>query len=177
MASKAQIAKLALQHIGDRYDIADLDEESVEAEQMDLLYDDIRQEVLRTGAWRFANKFTSPAKLSLSSIPANWTYAFQYPSDALKIIEIVNPLGRDLEPVEFETTLLSDDTTRFDSTFVMAFSYMLAARAAMSLTGDIQIKDDLTKEAARAISNAHTQSANEGRTKRAPEASWIDARQ
>ena len=36
MASETQIAKLALQHIGDRYDITDLTEESVEAEQVNL---------------------------------------------------------------------------------------------------------------------------------------------
>jgi hypothetical protein len=38
MASKVQIAKLALQHVGDRYDISDITEATPEAEQVNLLY-------------------------------------------------------------------------------------------------------------------------------------------
>ena len=37
MASKVQIAKLALQHVGDRYDISDITEATPEAEQVNLL--------------------------------------------------------------------------------------------------------------------------------------------
>jgi hypothetical protein len=46
MASKVQIAKLALQHVGDRYDISDITEATPEAEQVNLLYDDTRDAML-----------------------------------------------------------------------------------------------------------------------------------
>lgn len=196
MAGKVQIAKLALQHIGDHFDIASLNEESVEAEQIDLVYDDIRRQVLRMIPWRFATKFVSPASLNVT-VPANWSYAFQYPTDAVRILWIENPLGRDLEPIEYETAMLSDntrviltdevgpeiryiadikDTERFDPEFTWAFSKMIASEIAMSITGDAAIKEALRQDAVRQISSAATTSANEGRTRRAPQASWIQAR-
>jgi hypothetical protein len=47
VSSKVQIAKLALQHVGDRYDISDINEATPEAEQVKLLYDDTRDALLR----------------------------------------------------------------------------------------------------------------------------------
>ena len=196
MASKVQIAKLALQHIGDRYDISALTEDSVEAEQVNLIYDDVRKEVLRMHPWRFATRFTSPATLSVT-VPANWTYAYTYPSDGLRILQIEDPLGRDLEQIPFETAVLSDDTrviltdeldaefryiydeedpTKFDPEFVNAFSFMLASRMAMALTGDGGIKQALAQEAYSHMSQAGATDANEGRKKKAPDADWITAR-
>ena len=61
MASKVQIAKLALQHVGDRYDISDITEATPEAEQVNLLYDDTRDALLRQHPRVFATKYTSPA--------------------------------------------------------------------------------------------------------------------
>lgn len=196
MASKVQIAKLALQHIGDRYDISDLTENSVEAEQVNLVYEDTRKELLRTHPWRFATKYRALPQLDVT-VPANWTYAYQYPTDALRIVEIANPLGRDLPPIEFEVALLSDDTkviltdhddaefrytadisdpTRFDPEFVTAFSFLLASRVTMPLTGDLNLRDVLRTEAQRAIYQSGATDANEGRTVEAPDADWIRAR-
>jgi len=196
MTSQTQIGKLALQHIGDRYDISDLSEASVEAEQINLVYEDVRKEVMRRHPWNFATKFASPATLSVT-VPGNWDNAYAYPSDALRIIEIVNPLGRNLPTLDFEIGLLSDDTkviltdednaefrytadisdpTRFDSEFTMAFSFMLASRVAMPLTGDGGIKRLLMQEAEGLILQAGATDANEGRTEEPPEASWITAR-
>jgi hypothetical protein len=196
MPSKTQIAKLALQHIGDRFDIADLDEETVEAEQIALVYDEARRAVLRRHPWNFATKFASPATLNITP-PGGWDYAYAYPSDAVRIIEIINPLGRNLPRLEFERANLSDNTrviltdqedaefrytadiddpNMYDPEFVMAFSFLLASFVAMALTGDLQIKKDLENEADRQIAMAGSTDANEGRTEEAPEASWITAR-
>jgi hypothetical protein len=193
MPSNVQIAKLALQHIGDRYDISDLEEEGTEAEQVNLVFDDTRKELLRMHPWSFANKFATPATLSVT-VPAFWTFAYPYPSDALRIVEIVNPLGRDLEPIQFEVSLLTDNTkvlltdqseatfrytanisdpTQFDPEFVNAFSFLLASKIAMALTGDGGIRGALREEAQRAIYQAGSTDANEGRTEEPPEASWI----
>jgi hypothetical protein len=125
MASNVQIAKLALQHIGDRYDISDLEEAGTEAEQINLVFDDTRKELLRSHPWTFANKYASPATLSVT-VPGNWTYAYQYPTDAIRVIEIVDPLGgaaarsryyyreRDIpvarQKIPYEVSLLTDDT-------------------------------------------------------------------
>jgi len=196
MASKVQIGKLALQHIGDRFDISDLDEETVEAEQISLVYDEARKAALRRHPWNFATKFASPATLNVT-VPGGWDYAYAYPSDAVRIIEIVNPLGRNLPRIEFQTVLLADNTrvilcdvdeaefqytadiddpTLYDPEFVIAFSFVLASYCCMSLTGDLNLKKDLENEADRQISMAGSTDANEGRTEEAPEASWITAR-
>ena len=196
MASNVQIAKLALQHIGDRYEISDIEEAGTEAEQINLVFSDTRLELLRRHPWSFANKFASPATLNVT-VPANWTYAYQYPTDAVRIIEIVNPIGRNLPKTKFEISLLTDgtkviltdeddaefrytsnlsDPTRFDPEFVNAFSFLLASKVAMALTGDAGIRDIMRKEAERAIYEAGASDANEGMTEEAPEASWIVAR-
>tara|TARA_R110000744_G_scaffold46466_3_gene102689 strand:- start:5108 stop:5701 length:594 start_codon:yes stop_codon:yes gene_type:complete len=197
MASQVQIAKLALQHIGDRYDIADISEESVEAEQINLVFDDTRDELLRRYPWRFAKKYTKPATLTVT-VPGLWTYAYQYPSACVKVRGITNSLGFDAAALEFEIALLDDDTkviltneedaelfytsqvtdtSRFDSEFTMAFSFLLASRSCMSLTGSLEVKAALDQEVLRVMGHASETDSSEGRTRSAPEASWIDARQ
>ena len=196
MSSQVQIAKLALQHIGDRYDIADITEESVEAEQINLIWDDTRDELLRRYPWRFAKKYTSPAALSVT-VPGLWTYAYQYPALCVKVRGITNILGIDAEAIDFEVALLDDDTkviltdeadaelfftsqvtdtTRFDPEFTTAFSFLLAARVAMALTGSLDIVSKLDQEVLRTMGHAADTDSSEGRNRKAPEASWIDAR-
>jgi hypothetical protein len=196
MASQVQIAKLALQHIGDRYDISALDEETVEAEQINLIYDDTRKELLRRFPWRFAKKYTSPATLDVT-VPGQWDYAYAYPADAVKILGITNLANRKEPILDFEVALLADDTkvlltdeddaelsytadisdpTRFDPEFTMSFSFLLASRLAMPLTGSLDIKSILDREVLRAVSQAADSDSSEGETRSAPEASWIDAR-
>ena len=58
----------------------------------------------------------------------------------------------------------------------MAFSFLLAARVAMSLTGSLDIKSALDQEVLRIVSHAADTDSSEGRNRDAPEASWIDAR-
>jgi hypothetical protein len=196
MASQVAIAKLALQHIGDRYDISDITEEGVEAEQVNLIYEDTRKELLRRYPWRFAKKYTSPATLSVT-VPGQWDYAYAYPTDAVLIRGITNLSDRVHPILTFEVALLEDDTkvlltnengaeffytsdvtntTSFDPEFTMAFSFLLAERMAMALTGSLDIKTALQNEVVRYISHAASTDSSEGETDDAPEASWIEAR-
>lgn len=197
MASSVQIAKLALQHVGDRYDITSLDEATPEAEQVNLLFDDVRDMVLRQHPWKFAVKHDSPAQLA-GTVPGLWTYMFTYPSDCLKMIEIVNPLGKDADPIEFDVMLNSGgakvvvcdveepefryisrvtDSARFDPSFVMAFSLRLAQFLAVPLTGDRGLAEALRNEADRMMSMARADDANEGvEDDHRRDASWIEAR-
>jgi hypothetical protein len=69
MASKVQIAKLALQHIGDRYDISDITEATPEAEQVNLLFDDTRDALLRQHPWAFATRHGSGSLGIYVSVP------------------------------------------------------------------------------------------------------------
>ena len=196
MASKVQIAKLALQHIGDRYDISDITEATPEAEQVNLLFDDTRDALLRQHPWAFATKYTSPASLS-GTAPGHWDYMFQYPTDCIRLLGIINPLGEDQPKVKFEVarnstgdrifmcneetpqiyyTARIEDTADYDPEFVMAFSYVLAARMAMPLTGDRSIAGDLYEQARAVLSQAGASDANEGIEESNPDADWIRAR-
>lgn len=197
MASEVQIAKLALQHLGDRYDITSLSEATPEAEQVNLVFDDVRDMVLRSHPWKFAVKHTSPTALA-GTVPSIWDYMFQYPSDALKILNVVNPLGRTASPIKFDILLNSSDvkvivcdeeepefsyisqvtdTSLYDPSFVMALSFRLAQYLAMPLTGDLQIMQTMRAMAENEISMAQRENANEGVDdgySRDPD--WISAR-
>ena len=196
MASKVQIAKLALQHVGDRYDISDITEATPEAEQVNLLYDDTRDALLRQHPWAFATKYTSPAALA-GTVPGNWTYMYTYPTDCIKLLGIVNPLGDDQPKIKFEVarnadstrvilsneeapqifyTFRAEDTADYDPEFVMAFSYVLGARMAMPLTGDNTIADFLFQQARSVINSAWASDSNEGIEPSIPDADWIRAR-
>jgi hypothetical protein len=196
MTSKVQIAKMALQHIGDRYDITSLDEASTEAEQVNLMYDATRDKLLRMHPWTFSTKFTTPAPLVVA-VPSRWDYAFAYPSDCLKVVEITQPLGPGHPPVKFRTGTIAttkvvmcdldepeiqyifknDDPVTYDPSFVMAFSYMLAAYVAIPLTGDRGLKSDLMREAMAEVDVARQEDANEGvEDEKFIDPDWIRAR-
>ena len=196
MTSKVQIAKMALQHIGDRYDITSLDEVSTEAEQVNLMYDATRDKLLRMHPWTFATKFTTPAPLVVA-VPYRWDYAFAYPSDCLKIVEITQPLGPGYPPVKFRTGTIAtqkvvmcdldepelqyifrnDDPVTYDPSFVMSFSYLLAAYVAIPLTGDRGLKGDLMREAMAEVDIARQEDANEGvEDEKFIDPDWIRAR-
>lgn len=197
MTSEVQIARLALQHLGDRYDITSLNEASPEAEQVQLVFQNVRDMVLREHPWKFARKYASPAQLS-GDAPGNWDYMFLYPSDALRIIRIVNPLGDNQPPIRFETARNSSDAhvilcneseptleytqqitdpQKFDPQFITALSYRIAQYIAMPITGDRSIMSDMKSLADIEIGKAQASDANEGfEAVRPAEATWISAR-
>ncbi len=197
MSSEVQIARLALQHLGDRYDITSLDEASPEAEQVKLVFDNVRDMVLREHPWKFARKYATPASLA-GDVPPNWDFMFSYPSDALRVTRIVNPLGDDKPPIRFEVARNSadlrvilcneseptieytkqvTDPQQFDPQFVTALSYRIAQYIAMPITGDRAVMSDMKTLADVEIGKAQASDANEGfETPRPAEATWIAAR-
>jgi hypothetical protein len=195
MASETQIAKLALQHIGDRYDITDLTEESVEAEQVNLIFDDTRDWLLRQHSWNFAKKFASPAALT-GTVPNNFDYMYTYMTDAVRVNGVVDPLNAntvikyevarnasdvkviltDQDSAEFFYTARITNTAQFDPEFTMAFSYALAAKLAMPLTGDRAIMGDMSTLARNIVNSAWETDSNEGLADTIPDADWIQAR-
>lgn len=184
-ASDVQIAKLALQHIGDRFDITSLTEATPEAEQVNLVFENVRDALLREHPWAFALRWVKPASLT-GTPPAYWGYMYAYPSDALRVWKIVNPLdprgvllppltfrvGRnaanakvlltdEAEP-EFEYTALVENAAEFDENFVMAFSWRLAAHITRPLTGDQNLAARILQESDYWVAIAKTNDANEG---------------
>lgn len=196
MASDTQIARTALAHLGDNYEIDDLAESSVEAEQVNLVFEDTREELLREHPWGFATAYVSPAPLS-SLAPGSWAYAYAYPTDAVKIRRISNPLGDMRKPLPFEVASLDDGSrvilcneaepvfvytrnvtnpNRMDALFRSAFSYRLAERLAIPLTGSRELMGDMKRLADMKVASAEEESSSEQVGNEPTDADWILAR-
>jgi len=196
-ATEVQIAQLALQHIGDRFDITSLDEASPEAEQVRLVYDHVRDMLLREHPWNFAKRYATPAAV-VGTPPDFWSYMFTYPADALKIVRVVNPAGRNATPIKFAVgrnstdakVLMCDleepeveyiktltDAGMYDPAFVLALSLRLSSAIAMPITGDRGIMLEMRQLAAEAVSLAKSEDGNEGvEDDKTQDPDWITAR-
>jgi hypothetical protein len=83
MTSEVEICNLALSHIR-AGSINSLTESSAQAQQCKLLYPLLRDQVLEDSTWQFAHGLKALAVLTSVDI-FNWNYAYQYPSDCLKV--------------------------------------------------------------------------------------------
>jgi len=86
MASEVELCNLALSNIR-AGSINSLDESSVQAQQCKLKYPFLRDRLLAEIPWSFNHKINTLALLTTDIF--NWAYAYQYPSDCLKINRLV----------------------------------------------------------------------------------------
>lgn len=155
MASKVQIANMALGRIGVSQRIANVDtEDSIEARQCRTFYDQDVEFVLRSFEWPFATGYRQLA-LVTEEPSDDWAYAYRVPVDSLKVRRIVTALGRDdpnpppfvlgqdsqgpllytsEEDPTIEYTVNITDPGRFDPIFVEALSWKLASDIAPALS-------------------------------------------
>jgi hypothetical protein len=84
------IVNLALNHCGVSKPVASLiAEKSLEAQLVRTFYDISRQKTLQQFPWYFAKKTVAPALIT--QWPTyEWQYAYQYPSDALRIVRFMS---------------------------------------------------------------------------------------
>jgi len=87
MSSEITICNLALSHIRVG-SINALTEASIQAQQCKLLYPILRDSVLENAPWQFATRIVSLAELTDVEV-FNFAYAYQYPSDCLKIKRLI----------------------------------------------------------------------------------------
>jgi hypothetical protein len=86
--SDVQICNMALAHCGISLLIADLEENSNQAELCGLFYAPTRDKVLQAMPWPFARNY-APLQ-DLGNPPQNWGFRYLYPTDCLKFRNIVN---------------------------------------------------------------------------------------
>jgi len=86
MASEVEISNLALSNIR-AGSINSLNEASLQAQVCKLKYPIIRDMILTEIPWGFARTIQGLAVLTTDIF--NWTYAYQYPSDCLKINRLI----------------------------------------------------------------------------------------
>lgn len=147
--SESGICNLALLRLGHDREISSLTESSAEAGHCKTFYEHVRKSLLRAREWQFAQRIVTLALISEGG--TEFEYAYQLPSDCLRVLKIVNPYARDkdvpfnIRGHEVHTDLddaqllyLQDvkDPNLFDALFIEAFAYRLASEIAGPLTQD-----------------------------------------
>lgn len=185
MSSIVAISNLALSNIG-KENIQSMDEASTEARLCRQFYDHTRDLMLQGYPWNFAGKTAALAEVA-NDKPGQWGFAYQRPSDCLKIRwvrpeyseekgaidrqdEISIPYEVDgaliycnLSPAFLRYTFKQADPSRFSPLFTDALSWHLAVRLAMPLTGDPKIRADAWQVAQQMTGAAQMADANEER--------------
>lgn len=201
MASRTQIVNIALMRIGVSQTIANLDtENSREALSARLLFDDEVRFVLRDFPWPFATAYATLGLVDgAADDPANrdWTFAYRYPSDCLFVRRIVTEngrndtapppyrIGRDTqgkllytneEDAQIEYTFDVTDCDEFDSLFVSALAWKLAASLAPSLSRINKMAEQAMQMYAVDLSIAQARALNEQQQEQPAESEFISAR-
>jgi hypothetical protein len=180
MADQLTIINKALGHISVA-PIASISESSPAAQLANLIWDSCRKEVLRGNPWSFAQVIETLSTVNYTIATQDWTYAYGYPSECV-LVSAVYWSARDkyqkfrviYDTSSTQNLILSNtvdavaeytyditDTTIYDSAFVNAFSYHLAANMAKPLTGDIQLAGEMMKVYNAFISDAQRLSSYE----------------
>lgn len=199
MASVIEICNRALSNIGNNRSINSLEEASKEAGQCSLYYESIRDAVLADFDWNFATK--NIALADTNNPPQDWAFAYTYPTDCLKIIEIPVPgvryptaamrvqyavgsdsagTGRliytDLPQAWLRYVARITDVNMFDSIFQEALSWRLAAAINMVLTGNADLGNNALSMYSRIILSAGSHSMNESQEPQMPDDPFTVAR-
>lgn len=204
MASQTDICNMALSDLGVSIKLTSISNNTVAGNACRLVYDNIRQTVLKDFPWPFATQFKT---LSLvtdlweADSNAEWRYSYRYPADCLFIHRIPNGYTRiEVEQNRIKYRIVSDDsgmliytdlidatveytadiseTAKFPVDFVRAFSHRLAAEIAPTVT----VGDQLGMGAKAyqmyllSISDAQANSVNEEQPDPQPESSFIVSR-
>ncbi len=190
---KTSIINLALSHHG-ASPISDINEGSTEANAALVNYDAARRSVLRDFHWSFALRLKTLARLP-DQEPGEYNYVYALPVDCLyplrlreaheatdfddRNVEAFAVRGKffycNHENPRLEYIADVEDTSFFDPLFVEAFSYRLAAKLAMPITGTDARCQYLMQWSASLLERAAASSAREQRDHGSANA-YVDAR-
>lgn len=184
MASNVQIANWALAKIG-ADTITSFTEDSKEARAVNLLYESVRDTVLRDHSWNFATKRISLP--SLVSTPAwGYDYEYQLPSDCLRVISIQDDLiaykieGRklvtDSDEINLRYVYRVTDPNEFSPNFIDAFVTRLSAELSYLITQSNTVAGQMFDLYERKLKEAKTLDAKEETPDQIQITPWLDAR-
>ncbi len=180
MISKISICNLALAQLG-QSPILSLEQDDERAKRLNLFYEPVRNELLRTHHWAFANA-CEPLALLEDSQAGKDGFCYKYPADALFIrrvfkdaqerdsIPFTERFRRDLharvlyiptQTAYAEYTRRITDETLFDPAFVKTFSLALACDLAIALTGDSHLAQQLMQKYTLSLEEARRSNMTE----------------
>lgn len=185
MASAVQICNLALSKIGEEQ-ITSLTDNSKAARRCNLVYEPMRDVVLRSHLWNFAVKRVALA--ASGDAPAyEYTTKFALPTDFLRLID-TNMLDSSEYKVEGRFILAHASTlairyiariadpNEFDWLFIEALAARMAAELAVSLTDNRQLSVDLFNLYQGKIAEARSIDAQEGSPDNITADTWLESR-
>lgn len=199
MSSIIEICNLALSRLGNSRSINSLSEQSKEAGLCNLHYDPARKEVLADFGWNFALKRVALA--DTGTPPPDWQFAYRYPTDCMRIDEIMSP-GCRVVPERFRVQYVvgSDaagtgrliytdqesawlkyvanitDPNMFDPLFCSALSWKIASEIGMPLTSAPALVQNALTMYSQIIRSAGSRSMNESQEPVEPESEFTCAR-
>lgn len=197
MSSVVEICNRALANLSHSIRIADIDENSNEADLCRLYYDSSRKRTLRAFPWNFAMAHELLAELDDDPVNDRWSVMYGMPAGCLAVRAILpEPAGGPVN--KFEVALNADknakvilcdvgdatcrftadieDPELFDPQFDDALSWHLASQMAIALTGSVQMKQMAETQFQNVINATMVSDSSEGQPDDVPEAEWIRAR-
>jgi hypothetical protein len=195
------IYNLALSNIAAKSRVNSLTEDSNEKKVCDAHYENAREIILEDHDWNFASFFETLAlvKESTDAVPPPlpWLYEYTYPSTCVKIREITRELDSE-PPVAFSVGLNDNKSGKvirtdkqdakarytfritnpalFTPRAVEAIGWKLATLIAITLTGNLKLKQSAEESYLRAIIDAKSSNYNENINRKSADPSLIAAR-
>lgn len=185
MASVVQICNLGLAKLGDEQ-ITSLTEDKKSARLCNLVYEPLRDSVLRDHFWNFA--VDRVALAASTDTPAyDFTTKFALPDDFLRLID-TNLVDDAVFKVEGKFLLTNSDSVsiryvkrvtdpnQFDWMFIEALAARIAAELAIAITDSRVLSLDLFNLYATKIMEAKTADAQEGTPDDIISDTWLTSR-
>lgn len=192
MASEADVANLTAARLGSPTRIVSLrDDDRKLARTLRDVWDIERRATIRDGSWNFATRRGTLQRLA--DVPAAECYpysaAFALPQDALKLIELLDPIVRASYQYEGGRVLCNaagplyarwsvdvPEAANWDDAFAEAFACRLAWKSGKSIVGEDFDTAGAWKEYQAAITGAKGVDARENPPIEQEESDWILAR-
>lgn len=190
MASKIDIINAALRALAEQ-PINALDEGSEPANVITNIYDIELEADIRDFPYTWAQRTDTLAQVALEE-PLDYGYAYQLPADYLGMVELIDvttgntiyywdnvytftnvrsqqwevrdgKLYINASDISIKYTILQEDTTKWDASFVRAFGYRLAFTAGVAITENLALVDRAERLYIREVNKARALSASESR--------------
>lgn len=184
MASKVEICNRALIRLGEKT-ITSLTEDTTPAKLCNILYDQVRKELLRLHPWNFA---IARADLAQYEDGPEFGYLYYYaiPSDCIRVLELddINVTfkieGSKLLSDSDEVLILyikdEEDVTKFDSLFSTCLALKLGVELSYALSGTANITTALQEEYNRLLREAKLRDGQEGTIDQFSNYTWVTGR-